>query len=71
MVQSADSMREKMFTMRFSEEESARLEYVASSYGLTAAGLFRMLLKREETSLRREEGNAPSLAPTKKPKPRK
>ncbi len=40
-------MREKIFTMRLSVEERARLEAVAAHYGLTAAEVIRMLAKRE------------------------
>jgi hypothetical protein len=40
-------MRERMFTMRLSEQESLRLDQVADHYGLNAANLIRMLLKRE------------------------
>ena len=45
------SMRERMFTMRLSDEESARLESVAAHYGLNAAGVLRMLVKREADAL--------------------
>jgi hypothetical protein len=47
-------MRERMFTMRLSEDESHRLDRLAGHYGLNAAGLFRMLLKREERVLANE-----------------
>ncbi len=50
-MQSAQDMRERLFTMRMSEEEHVRLERVAVHYGLNAAGLIRMLLKREERTL--------------------
>ena len=43
--------REKLFNMRLSEEEAARLERLAAHYGLNAAGVIRMLLKREEDAL--------------------
>lgn len=52
-----------MFTIRFSDEELARLEKVATHYGLTSAGVLRMLLKREENAIDRDA--APSL---KKPR---
>jgi predicted DNA binding CopG/RHH family protein len=52
-VQNAD-MRERMFTMRLSEEESTRLDKLAAHYGLNAAGLIRMLLKKEERGLASE-----------------
>lgn len=44
-------MRERMFTMRLSEDESLRLDRIAGHYGLNAAGLIRMLLKKEERDL--------------------
>ncbi len=50
----ADVARERLFTMRMSEEEHARLETVAKHYALNAAGLIRMLVKREDDRLRRE-----------------
>jgi predicted DNA-binding protein len=40
-------MRERLFTMRMSDEESQRLEAVAKHYALNAAGVIRMLVKRE------------------------
>jgi len=51
-VQTAPVVQRKMFTIRFSEDELARLELVAKHYGLTAAGVLRMLLKREEDAIR-------------------
>jgi hypothetical protein len=44
-------MRERMFTMRLNEEEATRLDKLATHYGLNAAGVIRMLLKREEDGL--------------------
>jgi hypothetical protein len=44
-------MREKMFTIRMSEEETARLEGLAKHYGLTAAGVIRMLVKRDSDNV--------------------
>jgi hypothetical protein len=35
-----------------SEEEAARLDLVAKHHGLSAAGLFRMLLRKEEMAIR-------------------
>ena len=46
-----DAVRPKLFNIRFSEEEWARVERLASHYGINAASLFRMLLKKEETSV--------------------
>ena len=51
MHETAANMREKLFTMRMSEEESLRLETVARHYGLNAAGVIRMLVKREHDSI--------------------
>lgn len=57
------AMREKLFTMRVSEEESARLELVAKHYGLNAAGALRMLIKREADAI---VANRPKPATSKK-----
>lgn len=46
-MQTADLVRAKTFNIRFSEEESERLDAVAEHYALTAAGVIRMLVKRE------------------------
>lgn len=43
--------RERLFNIRLSEEEAARLDRLASHYGLNAAGVIRMLLKREDDAL--------------------
>jgi hypothetical protein len=40
--------REKLFSMRLSEEESARIARLAERYGLNAPGMVRLLLKRED-----------------------
>jgi len=40
-------MRERLFTMRMSDEESQRLDALAKHYALNAAGVLRMLVKRE------------------------
>jgi predicted DNA-binding protein len=61
-------MREKLFTMRMSEEESLRLETVARHYGLNAAGVIRMLIKREHDVVGREKSPAPPAVAKKKPK---
>ena len=50
-MQNAATMRERMFTMRLSEEESLRLDRVAAHYGVNAANLVRMLLKREDDAI--------------------
>jgi antitoxin component of RelBE/YafQ-DinJ toxin-antitoxin module len=41
-------MRRKSFNIRFSGDELARADALAKYYGLTVAGLIRMLIKREE-----------------------
>ena len=65
-MQTAD-MRERMFTLRMSEEETARLDRVARHYGLNAAGVVRMLLKREDDAL----NAAPAQSKPTEKKPRK
>jgi len=51
MPYAAESMRERQLNIRLSEEEAARLERVANHYGLNAAGVLRMLVKRAHDSL--------------------
>lgn len=51
MTETAAAMREKLFTMRMSIEEDERLAAVAQKYALNAAGLIRMLVKREFDAL--------------------
>jgi transposase len=46
-----DPVRAKTFNIRFSDEEWTRLDAIASHYGITAAAVIRMLLKREEQAL--------------------
>lgn len=46
-----EEMRERMFTMRLSKEESDRLDALAEHYGLNGVGVIRMLLKREARSV--------------------
>lgn len=48
-------MREKMFTIRMTEEETARLEGLAKHYGITSAGVIRMLVKRDADALERAD----------------
>ena len=62
-------MRERLFTIRMNEEESARLDALAGHFGLSAAGVVRMLLKDKE----RELGLAPPpvVAPKKPAKVKK
>lgn len=63
-MQTVDLVRAKTFNIRFSEEELARLDSVAEHYALTAAGVIRMLIKREADGI---AAKAPP-APTSKPK---
>jgi hypothetical protein len=46
--------REKLFNMRMSAEEWERLEFLAEHYSLNAAGVIRMLTKREFDDIRAE-----------------
>jgi hypothetical protein len=55
-------MRERMFTMRLSEDESRRLDRVAAHYGVNVANPIRMLLKREDDAI----GGAPEPTKAKK-----
>ena len=48
LTQTADMTRDKLFTIRMTEEERERAERVAARYGLNVAGVVRMLLKRED-----------------------
>ena len=43
--------RQRIFNMRLSDEEGARLDKIADHYGINAAELIRMLLKREEKAV--------------------
>lgn len=47
MAQDVAMMREKQFNIRFSEEESARLEELTQHYSLNGAAVVRMLLKKD------------------------
>lgn len=60
----SDSARAKTFNIRFSDEEWARLDIVSGHYGITAAGVIRMLVKREADVLR---GIVPAKPASKKP----
>lgn len=51
MTQNAE-MREKMFTIRMSSDETERLEVVAKHFGLSAAGAIRMLVKEKFDAIR-------------------
>ena len=50
-----DTVREKQLNIRLSEEESTRLERVAEHFGLNAAGVIRMLLKRADDEIMKGE----------------
>ena len=52
----AEVVREKQLNVRLSPDELERLERVASHYGLSGPNVLRMLLKREDERLAREEG---------------
>jgi hypothetical protein len=64
-----DLVRAKTFNIRFSEEELSRLDLVAEHYALTAAGVIRMLVKREADGIveRRPKLVAPP-APSSRPR---
>jgi hypothetical protein len=49
-----EAVREKLFTMRMSAEEWERAEKLANHYGLTVAGLFRLLMKEKERAIATE-----------------
>jgi len=66
-----DAMRERLFTMRMSADESERLEAVSKHYALNAASLIRMLVKREADTLGlvtvpKAAATKPTTKPTKK-----
>lgn len=67
MVEAA-IMRERLFTMRMSLEEGERLDDVAKHYGLNAAGLLRMLVKREHDLLAEKIQVTEPRTTKKKPK---
>jgi uridine phosphorylase len=47
--------REKQLNIRLSPEEAQRLDRIASHYGLSSAAVLRMLVKREDDSIARED----------------
>lgn len=59
-----DEMRERMFTMRLSREESLRLDALASHFGLNGAGVIRMMLKEKARDLGVEPSTAPAATVT-------
>lgn len=46
-MQTGDVARDKLFNMRMSADEWARLEALAEHFGLNAAGVLRMLTKEK------------------------
>jgi predicted DNA-binding protein len=68
MGQNQTTMRERQLNVRLSEEESERLETVASHYGLNAAAIIRMLVKREYDAIK--AASRGDLAPTRSRKGR-
>jgi hypothetical protein len=58
-MQTSPTMREKQLNIRLSEEEAERLEIVTKHHGLNGANLFRMLLKREADTIKRENPGDP------------
>ena len=71
-MHTAELVRAKTFNIRFSEEELARLDLVAQHYALTAAGVIRMLVKREADAIAPKAPPAPpSSRPRQKAAPKK
>lgn len=60
-MQTGDVARDKLFNMRMSADEWARLEALAEHFGLNAAGVLRMLTKEKCREL-----GLPTDAPAKK-----
>jgi hypothetical protein len=50
--------REKVLHMRFSAEELRIAKNIAEQHGLTTAGVFRMLLRKEHRALRENREGA-------------
>jgi predicted DNA-binding protein len=51
-MQTPEMVREKQLNIRLSKEESDRLDALCAHYDVTAAALFRRLLKQEEHRMR-------------------
>ena len=49
-----DLVRNKLFNLRMSAEEMARLDALAKHYGLTTSAVVRMLVKRDADALKVE-----------------
>jgi len=62
MNHASDTLRERIFNLRISAEEQARLERVAAHYGLNAAGVIRFLLKREDDLIARHAATIDRVA---------
>lgn len=58
-------VRERLFTMRMSEEEWQRADAVAKHFGLNLAGAIRMLLKEKSREIGVEPTTAVPTAPKK------
>lgn len=67
MQTAASTLRERLFTMRMSEEEWQRADALAKHFGLNLAGVIRMMLKEKV----RELGIEPSQLPPPPPPPSK
>lgn len=66
-MQATGTLRERLFTMRMSNEEWERADRLARHYGLNLAGVLRMLMMDRE----RELGLAPAApAPPSRPRPK-
>jgi predicted DNA-binding protein len=52
-MHNATMAREKLFNMRMSDEEWARLELLTEHFGLNAAGVLRMLVKAKHDEVAR------------------
>ena len=63
-MHTAPAMRERLFTMRMSNEEWERADRLASHYGLNLAGLIRMVLKERERDLGLTPPPSPAPLPT-------
>ena len=66
----SEAMRDRMFTMRLSADEGARLDALAEHFGLNAVGTIRMLLKEKSRELGIEATSTVKAAESA-PKPRK
>lgn len=51
MQTAAGTLRERLFTMRMSDEEWTRADALAKHYGLNLAGVIRMILKERAREL--------------------